>query len=184
MGRNLVTENLRHIDRVQVCCRVTLLDRYGAWTAITEDICARGCRIFTSRTLRRGTRLTLTLSSDLFIQDLDTIAEVVWSTTDRLGLSFVRPASNGHGLSPGEWLRRVVEVGASGSPSRVVPALYRTPTGLREISSRGLSVLGGAGSAHIKAVFTDATVARVAPLPASEVREAMLDADPIAELHS
>jgi hypothetical protein len=118
-------EDLRRIDRIHVCCRVEVQDRYGVWTAVTEDICSRGCRILTPRMLRPGTPLTLRLSSDLFPEELEAEAQAVWSTPERLGVMFLDSAAeNGNGLSPEAWVRMVVEHGSSpGSPSRVVPVV-------------------------------------------------------------
>ena len=42
-------EELRRIPRVAVCCRVVVRDRYGVWTAVTEDFCVRGCQLLTAR---------------------------------------------------------------------------------------------------------------------------------------
>jgi hypothetical protein len=65
----------------------------------------------------------------------------------------------------------------------------RTPTGLKGISSRGLSldrleVLDGAGAAQVEEVLADAAVASAASLPAADVRESVLDGDSLAELGS
>jgi hypothetical protein len=115
-------DNLRRVDRVRVCCRALARDRYGVWTGVTEDLSERGCRIITSRTLRPGTQLVLTLASDLFLRDLEVLAEVVWSGPTQLGARFLAPAAGAH-LTPDAWVRMVVEHGAVAGWPRVLPAV-------------------------------------------------------------
>jgi hypothetical protein len=121
-----MNEELRRIDRVCVCCRVSVRDRYGVWTAVTEDVCPRGCRILTARMLRPGTPLTVTLSSDLFPEELEAAAQAVWSTPERLGVMFVGGAARAGSISPEKWVEKVVEHG-SASGSRIVPVVSRAP---------------------------------------------------------
>lgn len=117
-------DNLRRVDRMRFCCRALARDRYGIWTAVTEDVSERGCRIITQRALRPGTELVLTLESDLFVDELQVIAEAVWSGPDRIGARF-RDAAAGARLTPQAWVRMVVEHGAVGGWPRVLPALSR-----------------------------------------------------------
>jgi hypothetical protein len=119
-----MNEDLRRITRVCVCCRVVVRDRYGVWTAVTEDISVRGCQIVTTRLLRCGTILELTLESDLFDEELAITGEVVWATPTRLGVAFV--GSAGEALTPDAWLAKVIEHGAipeSSSTWRVAPSV-------------------------------------------------------------
>ena len=120
-----MNEDLRRITRVAVCCRVVVCDRYGVWTAVTEDVSSRGCQLVTARLLRPGTLVDVTLSSDLFADELETIGEVVWATSDRLGVAFVRPIARA-ALSPAEWVAKVIEHGEipdSGTTWRVAPSV-------------------------------------------------------------
>jgi len=122
-----MTEDLRRIDRVSVCCRVSVRDRYGMWTAVTEDICSHGCRVFTQRLLRAGSLLNVTLSSDLFPEELEAVSEAVWSTPDRLGIAFIDPIVRSGTLLPDAWLAKVLEHGATpgSAAAGVVPVVRR-----------------------------------------------------------
>ena len=128
-------EELRRIKRLRFCCRAVARDRYGVWTAVTEDLSARGCRIVTKRLLRPGSQIVLALSSDLFEEELEVGAEVVWTSRDALGVAFrgeeagARPR-RGRGrdtLSPERWLHKLLEQGSTqgSGPPRVVPSLAR-----------------------------------------------------------
>jgi hypothetical protein len=123
-------DDLRRLGRVSVCCRVDGCDSLGVWTAVTEDVCARGCRIVTRRLPRLGSLLRLTLSSDLFDEALDVGARAMWGTPDRVGVVFVSGAARPGALSPADWLALLVR---HGQPSggglamggRIVPAIRR-----------------------------------------------------------
>jgi hypothetical protein len=122
-------EDLRRLPRVAVCCRVVVSDRYGVWSAVTDDLSARGCQIVTARLLRVGTVVQATLSSDLFPEELSADARIAWSTPDRIGLEFLDPPGGFQALSPAEWLDKVLEHGElpdSTSTSRLVPCVRRS----------------------------------------------------------
>ncbi len=126
------------MPRVSVCCRVVVRDRHGVWTAVTDDLCARGCQIVTSRLLRAGTRLHVTLSSDQFWEELHTVGKVAWATADRLGIIFVEGESAGGALSPVAWLDKVLEHGEmpeSATTGRVAPSVQRSGTRSRTTTS-------------------------------------------------
>jgi hypothetical protein len=123
-----MNEDLRRIERISVCCRAVVRDRYGVWTGITHDLGKRGCQIVTSRQLRAGTRVLLTLSSDLFLEDLEAVAEVVWVTPERLGMVFLESRRRSGSLSPSAWVDLVLAHGAQpseGVTPRVVPCVRR-----------------------------------------------------------
>lgn len=129
-----MNEELRRITRVTVCCRVVVRDRYGVWTAVTDDLSSRGCRLVTPRLLRPGTLLNLTLSSDLFPEELEVMGETVWATSDRLGVAFVGVMPRPGSISEPEWLAKVVEHGEipeSGTTWRVAPSV--TPAAARTV---------------------------------------------------
>jgi hypothetical protein len=120
-------EDLRRIARVSVCCRVAVRDRYGLWTAVTDDLCDRGCQIVTQRLLRPGTTLHLTLSSDLFPEELHVIGRTVWSAADRLGVVF-EASGDRAGVTPQQFLEWVLENGEmpdSTGSCRLVPSVQR-----------------------------------------------------------
>lgn len=127
-----MNEDLRRMTRVNVCCRVVVTDRYGVWMAVTEDISARGCQVVSTRLLRPGTVLDLTVASDLFPDELQVQAEVVWATPTRLGIAFVgAPAGP---LTTEAWLAKVIENGEipeSTSSWRVAPSVV--PAGRRTV---------------------------------------------------
>jgi hypothetical protein len=120
-------EDLRRVVRVNVCCRVAARDRYGLWTAVTEDVCARGCRIVTPRLLRPGSPLTVTLSTDLFDEELDAAAEAMWATPTLLGILFVAPTPRRGALSPEAWIDKLVAHATvpGALPSRLAPSVAR-----------------------------------------------------------
>jgi hypothetical protein len=103
-------------------------DRYGVWSAVTEDLSTRGCGIVTSRLLRPGTFLRMTFSSDLFHEDHEACGVAAWSSGERLGVVFSEaPIAAGAG-SLSAWLKKVVEHGAmpdSSTTFRVAPSVQR-----------------------------------------------------------
>jgi hypothetical protein len=128
-----MNDDLRRICRVSVCCRAVVLDRYGVWTGVTENVSERGCLLVTGRLLRPGTSVSVTLSSDLFPEELEARGEVVWSAPDLMGVRFSAFPSRPGALSAQAWLERVIscgEVSESTTASRVVPFVQRQP-GLR-----------------------------------------------------
>lgn len=116
-----MNEDLRRTPRVGVCCRATVHDRYGLWTGVTVDVSASGCRIVSPRLLRAGTHVIVTLSSDLFADELEMVGEAVWATSQHVAVAFGRPTRVAT-LTPGAWLEKILEASGAGS-SPVVPAL-------------------------------------------------------------
>jgi hypothetical protein len=119
MARNGQQEELRRAARVQVCCRVDVRQPHTVWTAVTQDLSVRGCRVAAPQSPRLGTRVRLTLSSDLFPEELSTAGEVVWASGGELGILFVRERRLRRGsLTPEQWVKRVLLHGrASEAPS-------------------------------------------------------------------
>jgi len=121
-----MTEDLRRIERFSVCCRAVVRDRYGVWTGVTYDIGSRGCGIVTSRQLRPGTLVHLTLSSDLFMEELEVVAKVAWVAPEQLGMVFVESERPGGALSPSAWLDLMLAHGAQPDYAvthRIVPCV-------------------------------------------------------------
>lgn len=126
-------DDLRRLPRVSVCCRAEVHDRYGMWTAITDDLGERGCQLVSARLLRIGTTLRLTISSDLFPEELEAGARVAWSTPDRIGVVF-EPATRPGALTPKQFLEKVIEHGQlvdTGSAGCVAPSVQRDPGRVR-----------------------------------------------------
>ncbi len=129
-------DDLRRMTRHSVCCRVDVRDRFGLWTAVTEDVSDQGCRLVTAKQPRVGATLQLTLSSDLFPESLEVDARTVWVTARCVGVAFDKPAEGA--LTPSEWIARVVEYGrvegagarARGAP-QIVPVVRRGRAGPR-----------------------------------------------------
>jgi PilZ domain-containing protein len=126
-GDSRLNRDERRALRSRVCCRVDVRQRYSTWSAVTEELSARGCRIVTTQSPRLGASLNLTLSSDLLPEDLDVVGEVVWINRGRIGVVFEdapSPRRNGS-LSPADWVRRLIEQGRDpGSSSELlVPAV-------------------------------------------------------------
>ncbi len=123
-------DELRRAERLGVCCRVEVRDRWGLWTAVTEDLCDRGCRVVAGKLPRIGSRLQMTLSSDLIPESLEVIGRTTWVSSNRIGVAFLESA--GRGLTPTQWVARLLEhaevVGrgphARSSP-RMIPAIRR-----------------------------------------------------------
>lgn len=129
-------DELRRTQRVKVCCRVDVRDRFGVWTAVTDDVCARGCRLVAAKNPRLGSLLELTLSSDLFPEVLEVAASVAWISDRRVGVAFVASPARPGALTPAEWFARLVEYGSIHRPERVgetglslVPAVRRAAPG-------------------------------------------------------
>ncbi len=131
-------DDLRRIPRVKVCCRVDVRDRFGVWTAITEDICARGCRLVTAKAPRVSSVLEMRLSSDMFPEHLEISGAVAWASDHRVGVTFAPAVDGSHALTTAAWIERLVEHGrvlgpepiGSASP-RLVPAVRRPASGPR-----------------------------------------------------
>jgi hypothetical protein len=134
-------DDLRKILRVTVCCRAVVNDRYGVWTAVTENVSARGCLLVTGRLLRAGTVVGVELSSDLFPEELKASGEVMWSSHERMGVGFTGFDARPGALSAEAWLDKVIEFGEvadSSSAWRVVPFVDRSATlRLAQGSGRG-----------------------------------------------
>lgn len=81
-------EDQRRGPRVQTCCRAVVRDANGVWSAIADDLGARGCRLVTSRDPPLGATLEVTLASDLFDAELRASASVVWARDGRVGVAF------------------------------------------------------------------------------------------------
>ena len=120
-------DDLRRFGRVSVCCRVEVRDRFGVWTAVTEDFGARGCRLLTNQLPRRGSLLTMRLSSDLFPEELEVRARAVWGTLERIGVAFLESPAREGALSPADFLELVVEHGRPGPGIRAVDSPRLVP---------------------------------------------------------
>ncbi len=140
-------EELRRAPRIRVCCRVDVRQPHGVWSGVTQDLSARGCRIVTPQLPRLGSILRMTLSSDLFPEELSTTGEVIWVTGEELGVLFLREARRAASPSPSEWLRQVLhhgraELGADGGapegpPERALPVVGSAPAPRAAIPIRG-----------------------------------------------
>lgn len=119
-------DEMRRVERFRACCRVDVRQAYAVWNAITEELSVRGCRLLTRELPRLGVTLDMTLSSDLFSEDLETDGEVVWIDAGRIGVSFRdrgKPLRAGV-LSVTEWIEIVMALGCSSlSDAHVVPAI-------------------------------------------------------------
>ncbi len=134
MGGQGMDDDLRRLPRLNVCCRAVVRDHYGLWSAVTEDVCAGGCRILTDRLLRPGAPILVTLSSDLFPEELEIAGRVAWARPDLMGVVFSGGKGRARNLPPASWMEKVIEHGSMPGPrSRVLPALMRT--GLRRPTS-------------------------------------------------
>lgn len=137
-------EELRRTPRARVCCRVDVRQRYATWSAVTEELSVRGCRIVTTQLPSLGATLQMRLSSDLFPEELDVVGEVVWIAFGRIGVVFQEPPrtrKNG-ALSPTAWVRRVMEHGrnASSSSELLVPVVQSTGRSAPERRPRVVSI--------------------------------------------
>jgi hypothetical protein len=87
---------------------VEIDDRFGAWSAVTEDVGVRGCRIVSSRAPRLGALVQLTLRSERLVAPLRMAGQAVWARDGRIGISFVGPLSGT--VSPATWIRELAAV--------------------------------------------------------------------------
>jgi PilZ domain-containing protein len=137
-------DELRRAPRIRVCCRVDVRQRYATWSAVTEELSVRGCRIVTTQLPSLGATLQMRLSSDLFPEELDVIGEVVWIAFGHIGVVFQespRARKNGD-LSPAAWVQRVIEQGHNpGSSSELlVPAVQSAGRSAPERRPRVVSI--------------------------------------------
>jgi hypothetical protein len=117
-------DELRRSPRIIACCRALVRDPYGCWTGVTEDLCETGCRIRSPRLLRSGVALEVTLSSDQFPEELEIRGVATWAAPERLAIRFVGAPLRPRGLTPAQFVSRVVELGSVAGPvQRVLPAL-------------------------------------------------------------
>jgi hypothetical protein len=130
-------DDLRRTPRLRVCCRADVRDRHGVWTAITEDVCARGCGLLTPKLPRVGSVL------ELIAEPLEVLAEAAWASDDRVGAIFLEHAVRAGALSPSEWIDEILEHGrvlgpeAIGAESpRVVPVVLRRGAGAHALGPR------------------------------------------------
>ncbi len=118
---------MRRDPRVHACCRVDVRQRYAAWSAVAEELSARGCRIVTSALPRLGALLDLRLSSDLFPEELGVTGEVVWMDSGRIGVLFVEPSGAPwrETSRARTWLDRLREAGRvpGSAGGRLVPVI-------------------------------------------------------------
>jgi hypothetical protein len=139
----------RRAPRLPAACRVEIDDRFGAWSAVTEDVGVRGCRIVSSRAPRLGALVQLTLRSERLVAPLRMAGQAVWARDGRIGISFVGPLSGA--VSPASWIRElaaVLEDGAAapraaGAEPR--PAAIRLGTGRERPPPPPLARAGGDG---------------------------------------
>lgn len=104
---------------MDTCCRVDVRERGSVWTAVTEDVCARGCRVVSTRDPRVGTVATLTISTDAFDDELEIEGEVVWARDGRVGIVFVGPTAR-TSMTPAAFVARLF--GADAELARIRPA--------------------------------------------------------------
>jgi hypothetical protein len=114
------TEELRRGPRVETCCRVDVRERSSVWTAITEDVCARGCRVVSARDPRVGTLVSLTISTDAFDAELEVEGEVVWARDGRVGIIFLGPSAVRSAITPAAFVAQLF--GADAALTRIRPA--------------------------------------------------------------
>jgi PilZ domain-containing protein len=126
-------DELRRVQRFRACCRVDVRQRYCAWSAVTDELSARGCRLLTRQLPRLGSTLDMTLSTDLFSDDLETEGEVVWIESGRMGVRFRdrREQLRGRLLAAPDWVEKVLARGWSPGPGgeHIVPAIIETAPG-------------------------------------------------------
>lgn len=157
-------EDLRRVPRISVCARAVVQDRYGVWTGVTDDVCVRGCQVVTNRLLRVGAAVQITLSSDLFPEELEIEAKVMWAAPDRLGFVFLDGTTRRGALAPDAWLDKVLEHGAAetGAATCVVPSVHRA----------GARVLTATTARHGRLVRTAAAEPEKRPVPLQPARRA------------
>lgn len=124
-------EDLRRARRVCVCCRVDVLQAGGVWTAVTEDLGARGCRIVTAREPRVGTAVRLRIGADVLDDELEVTGRVAWSGGGRAGLVF---ANHPSAASPAAWVERLAR--ADPPTLRVRAPLGEEPASIAEARAR------------------------------------------------
>jgi PilZ domain-containing protein len=125
----------RRFPRLRARCRVELRDRFGTWSAETEDLGPRGCRVVTPRPQTVGALVRLSVRSDLVAAPLEVTGQVVWATSDRparAGISFAGGAPAPGAFAPGAWFEELSaaergEGSAAGRPRPPPPGTIVPP---------------------------------------------------------
>lgn len=69
----------RRLARIPLTCRVVVGERFSTWVTRTQDVGPRGCRLETTRPVRAGTLLRLTLELEGGQPPLEAVGQVVWT---------------------------------------------------------------------------------------------------------
>lgn len=123
----------RRAPRIAAKCRVEIDDRYGAWSAVTEDVGVRGCRLVTARAPRLGALVQLTLRSDRLPAPLRMAGQAVWARDGRVGICFVGQLAGT--VTPAAWMRDLAAAqedaleAPSAAPRAAAAAPPRPPPG-------------------------------------------------------
>jgi hypothetical protein len=119
----MATADQRRAPRLAATCRVEIDDRYGKWSALTEDVGVRGCRLLTARAPRLGALVQLTLRSERLVAPLRMAGQAVWARDGRVGVSFAGPLAGT--VTPAAWIRELAA--ALEEAPAAVPQAARSP---------------------------------------------------------
>jgi hypothetical protein len=134
----------RRFPRLRARCRVRIRDRFGTWSAETEDVGPRGCRLVGERAHALGALVRLTVESDRIVEPLEVAGQVVWTRADRLsraGIWFAGAPSSPGAPFPAAWFAALAAAeiaferrrAANGRPSEARAAPCQLPAPLVEI---------------------------------------------------
>lgn len=117
----------RRYPRLRARCRVRIRDRFGTWTAETEDVGPRGCRIVGDRPHALGVLVRLTVESDDVAAPLDVAGQIVWTRAEgpaRAGIWFADAASTHGAAPPAAWFAALAAAqrAADRRAARLAPA--------------------------------------------------------------
>jgi len=118
----MASADQRRAPRIAAACNVEIDDRFGAWSAVTEDVGLRGCRIVSARAPRLGALVQLTLRSERLAAPLRMAGQAVWARDGRVGIAFVGTLAGA--VTPAVWLRELaaaLEDAPAAQPARPGP---------------------------------------------------------------
>lgn len=155
----------RRSRRAQATCSAEVVTAAGRFTAVTEDVGARGCRLLTPRPLRPGERVELALAHAGLARRFQAAGHVAWTAVAggrcRAGVSF-EPAAHADGE---RWFSELLRfLGLAEAPRGPVrlplsATLYLGPPPLFAVhaSALELALLGqiGAGATVADLLGTD-----------------------------
>lgn len=88
-------ENPRRAPRAPIRCRAVVVSHTGSFECETEDISSRGCQLVSTKFMRKGDVIQLTVTNDKVPEPLHVAGHVAWVSAQapfRVGIAFDEPS--------------------------------------------------------------------------------------------